>query len=73
MRACWPEILGQSFATFLGQPLFQVFSYIKWTLPPGPNILTTNSSPSEKLSSKAQTHTYQMSMCSVIGPWQTKF
>ena len=25
--ACWPEIWGQSFANFLGEPLFQVFSY----------------------------------------------
>ena len=30
--ACWPEIGGQSFAIFLGQPLLQVFSYKKWAL-----------------------------------------
>ena len=30
--ACWPEIWGQSFANFLGEPLFQVFSYKKWTI-----------------------------------------
>ena len=30
--ACWPAIWGQSLANFLGEPLFQVFSYKKWTL-----------------------------------------